>query len=64
MASNKEDNDVEVVGEVGLGAGDVEVLGSDSEDEDDILIPSTSEMYQMVEKIRTFMSYHRLDSYG
>ena len=41
-----------------------EIIGSDTEGDSDIPVPSTSEMYKMIEKMRTFMSHHNLDSQG
>ncbi|KAI6651328.1 Tigger transposable element-derived protein 4-like [Oopsacas minuta] len=43
---------------------DLEIIGRDTEDESDIPVPSTSGMKNMIEKMRTFISYHNLDFQG
>ncbi|KAI6647758.1 hypothetical protein LOD99_8599 [Oopsacas minuta] len=42
----------------------LEIIGSDTEDESDIPVPSTSEMKKMIQKMRTFISHHNLDFQG
>ena len=55
VASNKRNEEI---------VGNVVVIGNDSEDEDDIPIPSTPETYHMVGKIRAVVSHYQLDSNG
>ena len=46
------DDAVEIVSVNNKGDdNDLEIIGSDSEDESDIPVPSTSEMYKMIEKM-------------